>query len=744
MEGRMMDKRFIRAGQCGDELNAYRFQSGRQVLDEALIEGHYLTRYRNAFGQIVPEMHLNSARVLGNATSADAASCFRLQINGRYVDGNWKVEAFGEIEDWTDLSGEAKAYGVTLVDDKVNVAVTVLTRLNGGDFIVRALRIENRSGAPIALTRVSPLYGLIWSHSHRSEAAPPDAEFSMAYNHLKPQLTESDFYFDTVPRSRPDIMDSCLTDGITLSGDTGKSGWQRPGVWLRNNMNGETLVCEFAWSGNWQIHAHTVPYNRNAMLVAEVGLLPLECEALRVLMPGEAATSPQVHFALLRESVDKIVQLTHDHVRGVVLPPLPEGVPPCEIEANHRGYLCDRETEEGIKADEEVAKAVGAEMYVVDAGWYGRKFPNEWWNNVGDWVAGPWLKNGFEPIPDHAHALGMRFGLWIEIEALGEKCETRDEHPEWLMKRHGVPCAIGRFGSTRTPGRALNLADPEVEEYAYQTIAGAVERYHLDMYRIDHNHDIGIGGTREKGGFTENTLWRYYEAFERIFRRLRQNYPALVLQNCASGGGRMDWGTMHLFHNTELSDWMRRPRDVRIFGGMTMSLPPEVLLRSIGTEVGDHAMESDLDTQIRVGIICRPIYRGIAPSLAELTPFLGGKISAYNKLYKDFMRPLMVDCNVYHHTPFQPIMEPAAHTIFEYAKKDCSAGMMILFAQTNEGAGAARLFPRGLSREKTYRVTFLNSGEKVRMSGLTLRSDGVAAEVGQNMGSEMLLFEEVQ
>jgi hypothetical protein len=288
-----MDGKFIQARQCGDEFNAYRFQSGRQVLDEALIEGYYLTRYRNAFGQIVPEMHLTSARVLDNALEADAASCFRLQVNGRYEDGNWKMEHFGQIEDWTDLGGEAKAYGVTLFDDSAQVAVTVLTRLNGSDFIVRALKIENRSGAPIALTRVSPLYGLIWSHSHRTEAAPLDAEFSMAYNHLKPQLMESDFYFDTVPRSRPDIMDSCLSEGITVSGDTGKSGWQRPGVWLRNNMNGETLVCEFAWSGNWQIHAHAVPYSKNAMLVAEVGLLPLECEALRVLMRGRRPPRPR-------------------------------------------------------------------------------------------------------------------------------------------------------------------------------------------------------------------------------------------------------------------------------------------------------------------------------------------------------------------------------------------------------------------------------------------------------------------
>ena len=64
-----------------------------------------------------------------------------------------------------------------------------------------------------------------------------------------------------------------------------------------------------------------------------------------------------------------------------------------EIEANHRGYLCDRENVADIIKDVDVAAAVGAEMYVIDAGWYGKE-PNQWWNNVGDWHDGPWMKNG--------------------------------------------------------------------------------------------------------------------------------------------------------------------------------------------------------------------------------------------------------------------------------------------------------------------------------------------------------------
>lgn len=88
----------------------------------------------------------------------------------------------------------------------------------------------------------------------------------------------------------------------------------------------------------------------------------------------------------------------------------------------------------GSRSDIDVAAAIGAEMYVIDAGWYGNE-PNVWWDNVGDWHAGPWLDNGLEPIVEYAHNLGMKFGLWIEPEAAGANSNLLKEHPDWIMKR---------------------------------------------------------------------------------------------------------------------------------------------------------------------------------------------------------------------------------------------------------------------------------------------------------------------
>ena len=82
---------------------------------------------------------------------------------------------------------------------------------------------------------------------------------------------------------------------------------------------------------------------------------------------------------------------------------------------------------------------------------------------------------------------------------------------------------------------------------------------------------------------TEDLTWRYYDNLYAMFDRLRARFPRVVFQNCAGGGGRLDWGTMARFHTVELSDWMRLPRGVKILNGVTMSLPPEALLRTFGT-----------------------------------------------------------------------------------------------------------------------------------------------------------------
>lgn len=706
-----------------------RYLSGRVTYDEQFSAGRLCTRYWSSSGQVWPEMHLQNQRWLPD----QPADTFQLSINGQRLQGGYE---WVDAQITPDTSGYRTGGGtvvhgvITLLHRATQTEVKVHTRIDGGPFLIRWLEITNRAAQTVGITSVAPFSGALWSHRASEHLDTPEGlPFALAYAHQFSWGQEGDFWFEPLPAGVK------VVDG----GKLGRSGWGRPAFWAYDKCNGQTFVCELAWGGNYtyaldcRIQAGLNPQehqiSRQAELYFQMGLAGYDA-VLRTLAPGETLCTPPVHLGFFQQETDKIVQATHTHVRDVVMP---ERVPGryVEIEANHRGYLCDRENEPDLLRDVEVAKSIGTELYVIDAGWYGNE-PNVWWKNVGDWHAGAWLPNGLEPVPERAHQLGMKFGLWVEVEAVGENSTLRREHPDWLYQRDGEPVASGR---------ALDLTNPTVAAWVQSEIERVIEEYKLDMFRIDHNHTLAPSGNRLVDGMTEDLTWRYYEALYGIFERVRAKYPAVVFQDCAGGGGRLDWGTLHRFNNAELSDWMRMPRGLKILNGVTMSLPPEILLRTFGTEVGELDLEGDVDTQLRLVCLCRPIFRGIAPSLEDMSAFLQERIEHHLTLYRDFIRPVMTDGRVFHHTPFIKHTQLTPWCVLEYASSDGTRSVASIFNTGDVTDPVYHLVPRGLDMARTYRVTLDNCAQTLCMGGAELMLHGLDVRLELPQSSELVLFE---
>ena len=715
------------------------YVSGGTVFDEALQNGRLVCRYWNPKGQIWPEMHL--CRLTWK--QEEPADTFRLAINGRDLAGGFIWAGADIIPDdsrYRPRIHDGKPCPVShsvlrLTHEETGVEVKVHTRLDGGPFIIRWLEIANLTGKAVAITAVSPFAGPLWARRYE-EHLPPQCQspFEVAYNHLFEWGQEGDFWFE------PLLSGKKLVDG----GKKGRSGWGRPAFWTRNLCNGQTFVCELAWGGNYEFEldcrlgidakpTERQPDHQHAELYFRMGLSGYD-EALRVIDPEETVLTPAVHLGLFHADPDFIVQATHEHVRHVVMPKQIAGRE-VEIEANHRGYLCDRENVPDIIKDIDVAAAVGVETYVIDAGWYGNE-PNQWGKNVGDWREGAWMHEGggLKAVADHAHRWGMKFGLWVEIEAAGDGSTLKKEHPDWLLTRDGQPVA---------GGRPLDLTRSEVARFVESEIERLIRTYQLDMYRIDHNRCIQPSGNRLYQGFTEDLTWRYYDALYGIFERLRVRFPAVVFQNCAGGGGRLDWGTMARFHNTELSDWVRMPGGLKILNGVTMSLPPEILLRSFGTEAGEHDLDGDVDAQLRV-CMCRPIFRGIAPSLDHLTPYLKERIVHYLDLFREHIRPVMLDGLVFHHTPFLPLFEITPWCVLEYASRDRSQAVAVLFRTSSEPPAEYVFRPRGLELSGQYEVRVDNQDQVFRAEGSDLCRTGIPVRFESTLKSELLIFTRVR
>jgi alpha-galactosidase len=694
-----------------------RFSSGLTVADEVLWNGRWVNRYWLSTGMIKPEFHLQNERPTMEKLPVDA---FDLSIENENLIGKWK---WIRAEQKPVKNPDGLLVVIELASTTRPVTVKINTLLTGGPVMVRWLEITNTGNKPTAITKVSPWSGMLWSTPGYTERVNDDSVFEVGYCEYEQWGMEGAWKFEPI-----------INGTKIVSGTRGKSGWGHPTFFVRNKATGEYFVGSLGWSGNWSIHltGQQDPARKEARLFFSMGPDTVD-PVLRTLDPGETAKTPQTHIFPMQAGLDQVIQTLHDHVRrDVILPPIPGRE--YQVESNHRGYIVDHENEAGLMREVDLATEVGAELFMIDAGWYGPE-PNRWARNVGDWYAGQWLPNDLTPVREYARKKGLLFGLWVEPESVGLASKLRIDHPDWVATRNGGPVANGR---------QLDLANPAVAKWVESEIVRIIRKYDLDMFRIDYNTTLEEGPNRVKDGFVENTLWRNTEVIYGIFERVHKQFPNLILQNCAGGGGRLDLGMMSHFHNTELSDWMRAPRSTKILNGMTWILPPEILLRTFGTEVGDHATDGNLDYQLRMVMMSRPIFRGISPSVAEFNPILKKRIRDSMEFYKRTIRPIMVDSRVYHHTPLVPMMSPSPWVVLEYASKDSKRAVVGLFRTSAIGDPVYRFMARGLDPALNYRVTTCNSGKSFDISGAELMNNGIPVRLDADLTSEMLVFEEKQ
>lgn len=717
---------FIRTG----SFPGVRFNSGLTICDEELRNGRWVSRYWESSGQIVADIQIEAERPQMDTLPVDA---FKLEIEGQELSGSWKWIAATQS---TVHNPDGLLVSVELESTVRPIRAKVQTLLSGGPVMVRWLEITNTGQRPTAISNVSPWSGQLWHTPNFAERLPSDSEevYDVGYAQYSKWGYEGAWRFDPVVNATK-----------LIAGERGKSGWGHPTFFARNNATGEWFAASLGWSANWKIRVTSriekSPVDRSdaidravneARLFFDMGPSSVD-PVLRVLTPGETVKTPETHILCMKADLDHVIQALLNHVRRDVLPQ-----PPSEhvfdVEANHRGYIVDHETEAGIDREIDMAADIGAETFLIDAGWYGPQ-PNVWYQNVGDWYPGDWLPNDIQPIREYARKKGMRFGLWVEIEGAGAASNLRKEHPDWILTRNGQPIANGRH---------LDVGNSVVATWMESEIARVIRKYDLDVFRIDYNMSTEEDGNQVRDGFIENSSWRHIENLYAMFDRLRRQFPGVIFQNCAGGGGRLDWGILRRFDNTELSDWMRAPRGVKILNGMTWVLPPEILLRTFGTEVPDLAGDGDIDYQLRQVQMALPIFRGIAPSLSEMNPILRNKLRAGVNLYKRELRPMLRDSVVFHHTPVTPFLSQSPWLVLEYASPDKKRDVATLFRTSNFDDPVYHFVPRGLEASASYKITFENRGETLEMSGLRLMQDGIPVRLETSGTSEMLLFEKEQ
>ncbi|HQM95690.1 MAG: glycoside hydrolase family 36 protein [Clostridia bacterium] len=204
------------------------------------------------------------------------------------------------------------------------------------------------------------------------------------------------------------------------------------------------------------------------------------------------------------------------------------------------------------------ASELGAEYFVIDAGWFGEIEP--WSSAIGDYREKE--KGAFfgrlKELAEYIRSLGMKFGLWIEAERALANVPAVRNHPEYFIKE-----AHNYF---------LDYANPDANEYMTEVVCSLVEKYGIEFIKFDFNADCLYDNQN-------SSFYRYHTGHREFINKLRKRYPDMYIQNCASGGTRMDLGQSTYFDGVWFSDNQNLFDDIKIIRNTLLRLPPSVIER---------------------------------------------------------------------------------------------------------------------------------------------------------------------
>ncbi|MBQ3698981.1 MAG: alpha-galactosidase [Prevotella sp.] len=198
--------------------------------------------------------------------------------------------------------------------------------------------------------------------------------------------------------------------------------------------------------------------------------------------------------------------------------------------------------------------SMGGELFVMDDGWFGDKYPRKTDNSsLGDWVVDRnKLPEGIEGLLRDAKKNGVKFGIWIEPEMANTTSELYEQHPDWIVKAPKRDAVLGRGGTQVV----LDLSNPQVQDFVFSIVDNLMSKYpEIDYIKWDANMAIMNHGSQYLTMNDQSHLYiAYHRGFEKVCQRIRAKYPDLTIQACASGGGRANWGVMPWFDEFWVSD----------------------------------------------------------------------------------------------------------------------------------------------------------------------------------------------
>ena len=309
---------------------------------------------------------------------------------------------------------------------------------------------------------------------------------------------------------------------------------------------GRVIGAALCWSGNYSIRMVT---DNNFVHRVFAGIDSESSEYK--LAPKEVFTTPKLALTYSGEGLSGASRNFHRWAR---LHKLAHGTTPRKILLNSWEGVYFDINQQGMDQMMADIASMGGELFVMDDGWFGDKYPRKNdSSSLGDWVVDKnKLPNGIEGLLSDAKKHGVKFGIWIEPEMANTTSELYEKHPDWVLKASERDVVLGRGGTQVV----LDLANPAVQDFVFGVVDNLMTSYpEIDYIKWDANMSVQNHGSQYLTKDNQSHMYiEFHRGFEKICQRIRAKYPDLTIQACASGGGRANYGVLPYFDEFWVSD----------------------------------------------------------------------------------------------------------------------------------------------------------------------------------------------
>ena len=642
-------------------------------------------------------------------------------LSVRHADGNMTTE-LEYVSDTAVAEANATLYTITMKDRAYDFYVDVCYRAYSNADVIEAWTVlRNGEKKPVTLNKYASGFlpirqDDVWvTHMHGEWAA----EAEVTEQKLHPGIFEVHDVTGTrnAYKNRPNIM-------LSLDGKPQEN-------------SGRAIGAVLCWNGNYRI---TVDTNgkRAHTLVAGID----DAQSAYTLAKGASFTTPALALAYSNEGIGGVSRSYHRWAR--LNNKIHNGTALRKTLLNSWEGVYFNVNEQNMTSLMDGVKAVGAELFVMDDGWFGNKYPrNNGSTSLGDWVTDRNKLPGGVPALERACAeRGLKWGIWIEPEMTNTKSELYEKHPDWVI------CPPTR---TPRPGRGgtqlcLDLSNPEVQNFVFGVVDRIMQETPNTYYiKWDYNYEIANYGSHYLTADRQSHLYvDFHLGLQKVLERIRQKYPDLVMQCCSSGGGRVNYGLMPYFDEFWVSDNTDAKQRLFIQWGTSMFFPANAMAQHVSASPNHQTgrriplkFRFDVAMSGRLGMEMKPSDLNANELTFAQNAF---------RLYKDTLRTLVQLGDQYR------LISPYEGT--GYASQmfvNEAKSRAVFFAYRFETAvnmARPRFRFAGLKPDATYRLKQVNgngrknSWEGKALTGRFLMQQGIEISLSGEYDSCVILLEE--